>query len=137
MLTISGNLPPNNVIAHVESTGARRRGRSSAAKFSADDRKRRRGRRRGASVGVRWRELDNSAEESGDAGADIEGHITEIVNRQQAMNALEMDEWRKVRRKKKCKMARPNGKLVVGARMINKRKMKDGEVDTYKCRPVA
>ena len=29
-LAISGNIPPNNVIAHVESTGARRRGRSSA-----------------------------------------------------------------------------------------------------------
>ena len=43
-LTICGNIPPNNVIAHVESTGARRRGRSSAAKFSADDRRIRRGR---------------------------------------------------------------------------------------------
>ena len=36
-LTISGNLPPNNVIAYVESTGARRREKSSAAKFSADE----------------------------------------------------------------------------------------------------
>ena len=36
-LTISANLPPNNVIAHVESTGARRRERSSAAKFSGDE----------------------------------------------------------------------------------------------------
>ena len=35
-LLISGNLPPNNVNAHVESTGARRRERRSAAKFSAD-----------------------------------------------------------------------------------------------------
>ena len=31
-LTISSNLPTNNVIAHVESTGARRRGRNSAGK---------------------------------------------------------------------------------------------------------
>ena len=37
MLTISGNLLPNNVIGHMESTSARRRGRSSAAKVSADD----------------------------------------------------------------------------------------------------
>ena len=37
MLTISGNIPSNNVIAHIESTGARRRGRSSAETFSADD----------------------------------------------------------------------------------------------------
>ena len=29
-LTIGGNLPPNHVKAHVESTGARRRDRSSA-----------------------------------------------------------------------------------------------------------
>ena len=36
----------------------------------------------------------------------------------QAMNALEMEEWRKVGRTKKCKMARPNDKLVAGARMI-------------------
>ena len=36
-LTISGNLPSNNVNEHVESTGARRRKRSSAAKVSADE----------------------------------------------------------------------------------------------------
>ena len=30
---------------------------------------------------------------------------------------LEMEEWRKIR-KKKCKVARPNDKLVVGARVI-------------------
>ena len=41
-LAISGNLPPNNVTAHVESTGARRRGRSSTAKFSADEQGKRR-----------------------------------------------------------------------------------------------
>ena len=41
-LTISSNLPPNIVKAHVESVGARRRGRSSTAKFSANERGRRR-----------------------------------------------------------------------------------------------
>ena len=40
-LTISGNLPPNNINAQVESTGARRREGSSAEKFSADERGRR------------------------------------------------------------------------------------------------
>ena len=40
-LTPSGNLPPNNVNAHVESAGARRRERSSATIFSADERGRR------------------------------------------------------------------------------------------------
>ena len=39
-LIISGNLPPNNVKVHVESAGARRRGRSCTAKFSADGRRR-------------------------------------------------------------------------------------------------
>ena len=50
------------------------------------------------------------------------------------MNALEMGEWRKVRRKKKYKVARPNDKLVVAARVIYKRKMKDGEVKKCRCR---
>ena len=47
-LTMSGNLLPNNVIAHVQSTGARRRGRSSTEKFSAD----KRGRRQGGCIDV-------------------------------------------------------------------------------------
>ena len=47
-LTTSGNLLPKNVNAHVESTGVRRRERSSAATFSADER----GRRRGECVNV-------------------------------------------------------------------------------------
>ena len=50
-LTISGNLPPKNVNAHVESTCARRRERSSAAKYSAEER----GRRRGECVDVQRR----------------------------------------------------------------------------------
>ena len=37
------------------------------------------------------------------------------------MNALEMKEWRRVW-KKKCKVARPHDKLVVGARVIYNRK---------------
>ena len=135
-LTIGGKRPPNNVIAHVESTGVRRRGKSSTAKASADDRRSRRGRRQEECVGVRRRRLDDFAEEGGDAGADSERRVTGTVNRQQAMNALEMEEWRKIQRKKKYKMARPNGKLVVRARMIYKINMKDGEVENYECRLV-
>ena len=77
------------------------------------------------------------AEEGGDTDIDSERHATGTVNRQQAMNVLEMEERRKVRRKKKCEMARPNDKLVVGARMIYNRKMEDIEVEKYKCRLVA
>ena len=51
-LTSSSNLPPNNIIAHVESTGENRSGRSSVAKFAADNQRRRRGRQRGERVGV-------------------------------------------------------------------------------------
>ena len=40
--TVSGNIPPNNVITHVESTGARRRERNTATKFCADEREKRR-----------------------------------------------------------------------------------------------
>ena len=36
-LAISGNLPPNNVNSHVESAGARRRGRNITTKLSADE----------------------------------------------------------------------------------------------------
>ena len=53
------------------------------------------------------------------------------------MNALKMEEWRKARRKKKRKVARPNDKLVVGARGIYKTKVKDGEVENYRRRLVA
>ena len=53
------------------------------------------------------------------------------------MNALKMGVWRKVVRKKKCKVDRLNDKLVVGARMIYKTTMKDGEVEKYRCRLVA
>ena len=49
--TIGGNLPPNNLKAHVEPAGARRRGRRSTAKFSADEQ----GRQRGECVDVRRR----------------------------------------------------------------------------------
>ena len=120
-LTTDGILPPNNVDAHVKSTGARRRERSSAAKFSADER----GRQRGECVDVLRRGYNEFADEGGDTGADSEGHITGAINRQQAMNALEMEEWRKVRREKKWKVARPNDKLVVGARVAYNRKILD------------
>ena len=52
------------------------------------------------------------------------------------MNALEMEEWRKVGRTKKCKVGRPNNKLVTGAKMIYKRKVKDDEVEKYRCQLV-
>ena len=52
----------------------------------------------------------------------IKRYVTGAVSRQQAMNALEMEEWREIR-KKKCKVARPNDKLVVGARVIYKRQI--------------
>ena len=110
-LAISSNLPLNNVNAHEESTGARKYERSSAAKFFVDERER----RRGECVNMRRREHDDFAEESGDTGADSEGHVAGAVNRQQAMNALEMKEWSEVRRKKKSKVAQPLDKLVVGA----------------------
>ena len=97
-LNTGRNLPPNNVIAYVEWTGARRRGRSSAAKYATDDRRRRRGRRRGEYVDMRRWGLDNFVEKGEDVGADSEGHVIGEVNRQQAMNVLEMGEWRNVRR---------------------------------------
>ena len=70
------------------------------------------------------------------AGANSEGHVTGTVSRQQAMNALKMEEWRKAWKNNKYEMARPNGNLVVGARMVYKRKMKDGKAEKYKCRLV-
>ena len=128
---IGGNLPPNNLKAHVEPAGARRRGRRSTAKCSADERRR----QRGECVDVRRRGHDVLSEKSGVTGPDSEGRVTGAVNRQK-MNALEMEEWRKVRRKK-WKVARPNDKLVVRARTIYKTKMKDGEVEKYICRLTA
>ena len=130
--TVGGNLPPNNLKAHVEPAGARRRGRRSTAKFSADER----GRQQGECVDVRRRGHDVFSEKSGATGPDSEGHVTGAVNWQKTMNALEMEEWRKVRRKK-WKVARPNDKLVVRARIIYKTKMKDGEVEKYRCRLTA
>ena len=91
-LTIRDNLPPNNVIAHVEPADARKRGRSSASKYSADDRRSRRVRRRGEYVDMRRRGLDDFEEEGGATGADGEEHVTGAVNRQQVMYALEMEE---------------------------------------------
>ena len=64
------------------------------------------------------------SEEGGAAGTDSEGHVTGAINRQQAMNALKMEEWRKFR-KKKCKVIRPNDKLVIGSRVIHNRKILD------------
>ena len=93
---------------------------SSIAPFSADERER----QRRECVDVRRRGKDDFSEEGGAIGADIEGHVTGAVNRQQAMNAPEMEEWRNVR-KKKYMVVRPNDKLVVGARVIYNRKILD------------
>ena len=67
---------------------------------------------------MRRRGLHDFEEEGRDTGADSEGRVIATVNRQQAMNTLEMEKWRKVRRKKKCKLARPNNRLLVEARVI-------------------
>ena len=91
-LTISGNFLPNDDIAHVESAGARRRGRGSTAMFPVDVQRSRGGRWREERVGLRRRELDDFAEEGEDTGADSDRHVTGTVNRQQAMNALDMEE---------------------------------------------
>ena len=96
------NLSPNNVKANMESVDARRRGRSRTAKFSSDERERRR--RKCVDV-RRWGHHDFS-EGDGATGADTERHLTGTVNRQQAMKALEMENYRKVR-KKECKVVRP------------------------------
>ena len=104
----------------MESAGVRRCGRSCTAKLSTDERER----RRREYVVVRWRRHDDFSEEGGAIGADSEEHVTGAVHRQQTMNALEMEEWRKVR-KKKCKVARPNDKLMVGTRVIYNMKRLD------------
>ena len=55
------------------------------------------------------------------------------------MNVLGMEEWRKVRRNNKWKVARPNDKLAVGARVVfNKKKVgQDREVEKHRCRLTA
>ena len=68
----------------------------------------------------------------------IVGDISPDTNRiPKAINALQMEEWRKVRIKKKLKVARSNDKLVTKARVIYKRKTKDDKVERYECRLVA
>ena len=85
---------------------------------------------------------DVLSEESGATGPDSEGHVTGAVNRQKMMNALEMEEWRKVRRKK-WKVARPNDKLVVRARILLLQDIDEGrrgrevQMSTYRLRVVA
>ena len=132
-LTNNGNLLPNNVNAHVELTGARRRKRGSAVKFCADERER----RQGECVDLARRGHDDFSDEGGATGADSEGHVTGAVNQQQTMNALEMEEWSIIRRKKEWKVARSNPKIVVGARLIYKINIEDCEVNTYRCRLTA
>lgn len=76
----------------------------------------------------RW-ELDEFSLEGGATGVDSEVHVTGAVNRQKTMNVLEMEEWRKVRRNKKCIVARRNDKLVIGARVTYKIKIKGNGIE--------
>ena len=72
---------------------------------------------------------------------------SEPRNRRQATESQEWDEWRKAEETEmlgmieNCvykQMARPKDKLVVGTKMLNKRKIgQDGKVEKYKCRLVA
>ena len=64
--------------------------------------------------------LDGFAAEGGDPGADSRGHATGTETRQQAVDSLEMEEWRKARRKWRCMVARPKGNLVIGTKMLYK-----------------
>ena len=73
--------------------------------------------------------------------------IPESRNRRQAMESQEWDEWRKAEETEMLGMvencvykqvARPKDKLVVGTKMLYKRKIgQDGKVEKYKCRLVA
>ena len=72
--------------------------------------------------------------------------ISEPRNRRQAMESPEWGEWRKAEETEmlgmveNCiykQMARPKDKLVVGTKMLYKRKIRqDGKVEKYKCRLV-
>ena len=73
--------------------------------------------------------------------------ILELRNRRQAMESPEWDRWRKaeeiemLRMLENCvykQVARPKDKLVVGTKMLYRRKIgQDGKVEKYKCRLVA
>ena len=129
-ITISGKLPPNNVITHVGSAGAHRHG-NSAAKFSADDRER----RQGECVHVQLRGPDDFEEKGRDIGAYSEGHVTGAIIPQHVINIPKMKELKKVWRKKKYKVARPNDKLMVetkNALQEEKKVEQDGEFEKYK-----
>ena len=73
--------------------------------------------------------------------------IPEPKNRRQAMESQEWDEWRKAEETEMLGMvencaykqvARPRDKLVVGTKMLYKRKIgHNGKVEKYKCRLVA
>ena len=73
--------------------------------------------------------------------------IPEPRNRRHSMESKEWDEWRKAEETKMLGMvencvykqvARPKDKLVVGTKMLYKRKIgQDGKVEKYKCRLVA
>ncbi|CAN0307352.1 unnamed protein product [Ascophyllum nodosum] len=74
-------------------------------------------------------------------------YIPEPRNRRQAMESQSWDEWRKAEETEMLEMvedwvykqvARPKDKLVVGTKILYKRKIgQDGKVEKYKCRLVA
>ncbi|CAN0429329.1 unnamed protein product, partial [Ascophyllum nodosum] len=73
--------------------------------------------------------------------------VSEPRNRRQAMESHEWDEWRKAEETEMLGMVencvydqvtRPKDKLVIGTKMLYKRKIgQDGKVEKYKCRLVA
>ncbi|CAM9397304.1 unnamed protein product, partial [Ascophyllum nodosum] len=82
-----------------------------------------------------------------DGGQQATLDVSEPRNRRQAMESHEWDEWRKAEETEMLGMvencvydqvARPKDKLVIGTKMLYKRKIgQDGKVEKYKCRLVA
>ena len=68
----------------------------------------------------------------GATAADSERHVTGAVNGQVTMNTPQNEVWNKVHRNNKWKVARPNKKHEVGARIIYNRFVKSGEGEKYR-----
>ena len=88
-----------------------------------------------------------ACDDEGQMAMQVTLDIPEPRNRRQAMESPEWDEWRKTDETEMLGMvencvykqvARSKDKLVVGTKMLYKRKIgKDGKVEKYKCRLVA
>ena len=88
-----------------------------------------------------------ACDDGGQTAQQVTLDIPEPRNRRQAMESPEWDEWRKAEETEMLEMienrvykqvARPKDKLVVGTKMLYKRKVKKyGIVEKYKCRLVA